>query len=258
MIFGTLALSEQRAHTLKIPIVSTPSFLPKLSGLELELKSAVTACWSIYFQAQPCYDHLQDATDHPALAIRRHLPRRRRVINSISETALFAAIMGTGKAGLRGNYNPGGIASILVSCWNGSVTPELDDARARVRRDVSHELIKANPTSAKIAIGGAFQSSWSSYGKVPHQTPTISLSTIMSNLQKDFLKAKLKSLPRDPPMPTNASEHDLAILTEHEDDPDYFDNIPPSPSALTDDSSSASSASSTSTIRPSIFSRPVQ
>lgn len=75
----------------------------------------------------------------------------------------------------------------------------------------------------------------------------------MSDLQKEFLRAKLRNLPLEPPMPLNVP-HELSILQE---DPDEAtEELPQSP--LTDDSSSASSASSTGTIRPTAFSRPIQ
>ncbi|KAF8544301.1 Alpha/Beta hydrolase protein [Trichophaea hybrida] len=75
----------------------------------------------------------------------------------------------------------------------------------------------------------------------------------MSDLQKEFLRAKLRHLPLEPPMPPTHQLSELAILSEHNED-EGNSSIPPSP--LTDDSSSASSASSTGTIRP--FFRPAQ
>ncbi|KAL8690329.1 MAG: hypothetical protein Q9218_004204 [Villophora microphyllina] len=67
----------------------------------------------------------------------------------------------------------------------------------------------------------------------------------MSHLQRSFAKAKLAGLPMEPPLPANA------LLEEDEPDlPDY---------AHDEDSSSASSASSTGTIRPNskhFFARP--
>ncbi|TGZ81887.1 protein phosphatase methylesterase [Ascodesmis nigricans] len=78
----------------------------------------------------------------------------------------------------------------------------------------------------------------------------------MSNLQKEFLRAKLRKLPLEPPMPLHAP-HGLSIFPEGPDEAvEASDELPHSP--LTDDSSSASSASSTGTIRPSNFHRPLQ
>ncbi|KAI5798847.1 Alpha/Beta hydrolase protein [Geopyxis carbonaria] len=76
----------------------------------------------------------------------------------------------------------------------------------------------------------------------------------MSDLQKEFLRAKLQHLPREPPMPYSTPEN-LISLAEAEEE-ESIESIPLSP--LTDDSSSASSASSTGTIRPSTFIRPLQ
>ena len=82
----------------------------------------------------------------------------------------------------------------------------------------------------------------------------------MSDLQRAFAKAKLASLPFEPPMPLDfvqegEEEEEEAELEEGED---YFRPLP-NPTQE-DDSSSASSASSTGTIRPSpskhLFARP--
>ena len=78
----------------------------------------------------------------------------------------------------------------------------------------------------------------------------------MSDLQRSFAKAKLSTLPAEPPVP-------LYEDIEEEDDEvgeDQFLPLP-SPGAQTDDSSSsASSASSAGTIKPSpskhLFARP--
>lgn len=67
----------------------------------------------------------------------------------------------------------------------------------------------------------------------------------MSTQPRDLLKAKL-SLQRDASMP--AAPPRLDALSEDDAEPDDLSDFPPSP--LQDDSSSASSASSTSTIRP--------
>ncbi|KAL7267026.1 Protein phosphatase methylesterase 1 [Rhizina undulata] len=79
----------------------------------------------------------------------------------------------------------------------------------------------------------------------------------MSDLQRQFQKAKLAQLPSEPPMPRNAPPELSALLEDpddYEDDGPSLADIPPSP--VGDDSSSASSASSTSTIRPNLFLRP--
>lgn len=83
--------------------------------------------------------------------------------------------------------------------------------------------------------------------------------SIMSDLQRQFAKAKLSGLPFDPPMPAG-------YINEENEDDDYAENDDlrplPEPSAEDDSSSasSASSASSTGTIRPSpskhLFARP--
>lgn len=70
-------------------------------------------------------------------------------------------------------------------------------------------------------------------------------SAAMSTQPRDLLKAKL-SLQRDASMP--AAPPRLDALSEDDAEPDDLSDFPPSP--LQDDSSSASSASSTSTIRP--------
>ncbi|KAA8896128.1 Alpha/Beta hydrolase protein [Sphaerosporella brunnea] len=82
----------------------------------------------------------------------------------------------------------------------------------------------------------------------------------MSDLHKEFLKAKLRRLPLEPPMPPTNQLSELSILSEEmeeeaEDGGTNHGRPPPSP--LTDDSSSASSASSTGTIKP-LFARPPQ
>lgn len=81
----------------------------------------------------------------------------------------------------------------------------------------------------------------------------------MSDFQRSFLKAKLANLPLEPPMPRNAPPPHLSMFDEAEEDAalgyDAFRGEVPS-SPINDDSSSASSASSTSTIRPGLFTRP--
>jgi protein phosphatase methylesterase 1 len=86
----------------------------------------------------------------------------------------------------------------------------------------------------------------------------------MSDLHKDFLKARLRHLPQEPPMPppthlsilSEEANADEEVDTNEDEDGDGTHMRPP-PSPLTDDSSSASSASSTSTIKP-LFPRALQ
>ncbi|KAI5854622.1 Alpha/Beta hydrolase protein [Tricharina praecox] len=82
----------------------------------------------------------------------------------------------------------------------------------------------------------------------------------MSDLRKSFLKSKLQHLPRSPPMPTTHPLSDLSAFDEEEEEGlelEYDEGTLPPPSPLLSDSSSASSASSTGTIKP-LFSRPAQ
>ena len=74
----------------------------------------------------------------------------------------------------------------------------------------------------------------------------------MSDLRRSFAKAKLATLPYEPPLPPQQ--------VDEEDDTFDSGDLRPSDSAQDDDSSSASSASSTGTIIPSpsknLFARP--
>ena len=89
-------------------------------------------------------------------------------------------------------------------------------------------------------------------------TPDSDSTSIMSELQRSFAKAKLAGLPFEPPSPINTT------LEDDEDDYEQVDNVGPLPEQAQDDdsssASSASSASSTGTIRPSpskhLFARP--
>jgi len=78
----------------------------------------------------------------------------------------------------------------------------------------------------------------------------------MSDLRKSFLKSKLQHLPQSPPMPPTHPLSDLSAFDEEEEPQLEHDegSLPP-PSPLRSDSSSASSASSTGTIKP-LFPRP--
>lgn len=76
----------------------------------------------------------------------------------------------------------------------------------------------------------------------------------MSDLQRSFAKAKLAGLPLEPPLPANA----LREEREREDEA-LRDVVPLPDSAQDEDSSSASSASSTGTVKPNskhFFARP--
>ena len=74
----------------------------------------------------------------------------------------------------------------------------------------------------------------------------------MSDLQRSFAKAKLSSLPFNPPAPLDALAEDSSYFGEVEEEQDSLRPLPsPSSGLPEDDSSSASSASSTGTIVPS-------
>ena len=93
-------------------------------------------------------------------------------------------------------------------------------------------------------------------GHVMHRTPWPLcrwFASIMSELQRSFAKAKLAGLPLEPPLPQ--SENNLALVEE--ENSDELQSFPDS--GQDEDSSSASSASSTGTIRPNsknLFARP--